>query len=420
LHYYSNNVLDNVLGLKNFRANAAQLVPRRPRVDAALYMPRETWALAQDAVPHWYAIARDLRDLVDVDFVTRLTVSDGVLRRHRVLVMAETPVLEPKAAAAIEQWVRHGGVLIATTRPGETLGGRLHDNEAWRARLLADVSSWWIATSGRDSSASQPPSRPEVAIHQKTTKAHAGLLKPVLEGDAPARWVLDVGGAGDEQWLFGDWHGRERMSATATMRWSGARPGIFLPVKPGSDYTLVLTAGIPGLGIADNGNEVRVNGRVIGRITKAGAQTCELRVPAAALGNEPVARLEISVKTWKPSDHGTKDSRTLGISVSHVELIRAGASQAAPAATSLRYALDQQRLAPLTRRVGKGWTVFLPGMAGDATVFARALEALLRETPVYLPGVAPLAPADGRMDGKFVTITDGGVLWYCPADASIR
>ncbi|MFA7002694.1 MAG: alpha-amylase family protein [Verrucomicrobiia bacterium] len=380
LHYYSNNVL----------ANAAQLVPRHPRVDAALYVPRETWALAQAAVHRWYAVARSLRDLLDVDFVTRLTVTDGALRGHRLLVLAEAPVLEPKATAAIERWVRGGGVLIATTRAGETLGGRLHDNKAWRAKLLADAGDC------------------------------TDLLKPVLDGNAPARWILDVGGDGDDRWLFGDWHGRERMSATATMCWSGARPGVYLPVKPDANYTLRLTAGVPGHGIASDGNEVRVNGRVIGRITKAGSQTFDLRVPAAALGNEPVARLEIAARTWKPSDHGTKDSRTLGINVSRIELIRAGAEQAVPVATSLRFVPDKQRLAPLTRRVGKGWTVFLPGLASDGLIFSPTLESLLRETPAYLPGVEPLALADGRMDGKFATVTDEGVLWYDPANASIK
>jgi hypothetical protein len=420
LHYYTNNVLDNAASLKNFRACITQLLPRRPHVDAALYVPRETWAIAQDAVPRWYAIARGLRDLVDVDFVTRLTVNDGALRGHRVLVLAEAPVLEPKAAAAIEQWVRRGGVLIAATRPGETLGGRLHNNEAWRARLLAG----WIATSGRDSSgrdssASQPPSRPEVAIH-RGIESPATLLKPTLDGEAPTRWALEVGGDDDKAWIFGDWHHGEKLSSKATMRWSGARPGVYLPVKPGADYTLRLTAGIPGHGIADDGNDVRVNSRVIGKLTKAGSQTCEFRVPADALGNEPVARLEIAVKPWRPSDHGSHDARTLGINVSRIELIRAGADQAAPTAVSLRAALDQQRLASLTRHIGKGWTVFLPGLAGDAAVLPRVLESLLRETPAFLPSVAPLAPADGRMDGKFATATDDGTLWFLPADTGIR
>jgi hypothetical protein len=203
------------------------------------------------------------------------------------------------------------------------------------------------------------------------------------------------------------------------MRWSGARPGIYLPVKPGNDYTLRLTAGIPGHGVADDGNEVRINGRVIGKIEKAGSQICEFRVPAAVLGDEPVARLEIAVKTWKPSEPGAKDSRTLGINVRCIELIRAGTEQAAPAAASLRLALDKQRLTSLTRRVGKGWTVFLPSLAGDAKPLTAALSELLRETPAYLPGVAPIASADGRMDGRFATTIPDGVLWFEPAGARI-
>ncbi|MBI5821418.1 MAG: beta-galactosidase [Verrucomicrobia bacterium] len=390
LHYYTNNVLDNAAGLRNFRANAAHLVPRQPRVDAALYVPRETWALAQDSVHHWYAVARNLRDLVDVDFVTRLTVAEGSLQRHRLLVMAEALVLEPGAAAAIEKWVRRGGVLIAATRAGETLGGRLYDNQEWRARMLADAGDC------------------------------ASLLKPALGGDAPARWVLDVGGKGDDQWIFGDWHGRERMSANATMRWTGARAGAYLPVKPGASHTLRLTIGVQGHALAADGNEVRVNGRVIGRITKAGSQTLDLIVPADALGGEAVASLEIAAKTWKPSDHGSHDSRALGISVSRIELIRAGTESAAPAATSLRLALDKQRLAPLVRRVGKGWTVFLSGLADNEKSLAGVLAELLGRTPAFLPDVAPLAPADGRMDGKFATMTADGLLWYDPAAASIK
>jgi Beta-galactosidase len=389
LHYYTNNVLDNAGGLKNFRANAAQIVPRRPRVDAALYVPRETWALAQDPVRRWYTIARNLRDLTDLDFVTRLSVTDGALRGHRLLVIAEALVLEPKAAAVMESWVRRGGVLVAAGRPGETVGGRLHANEGWRARLLAGTAD------------------------------DTGLLKPVLAGDAPARWVLDVGRAGDDMWLWGDWSHGEHLP-THTMRWSGTRPGVYLPVKPGSDYTLRLTADAPGYSIAADGDEVRINGRIIGRITKSGAQTCEWHVPAAVLGSEPVARLEVAVKPWKPSDHGATDPRTLGISVRRIELIHTGAEQAAPAAATLRYALDPQRLAPLTRHIGKGWTVFFPALAGDASAFARALESLLSDTPSYLAGVEPLAPADGRLDGKFATVTDDGVLRYDPTGPDIK
>jgi hypothetical protein len=64
--------------------------------------------------------------------------------------------------------------------------------------------------------------------------------------------------------------------------------------------------------------------------------------------------------------------------------------------------------------------VFLPSLAGDAKPLTAALSELLRETPAYLPGVAPIASADGRMDGRFATTTPDGVLWFEPAGACIK
>jgi len=395
LHCYTNNILDNDAALRNFRAHAAQLIPRWPRVEVALYVPRETWALAPDSIPRWYALARQLRGVVDMDFVTRLSVADGVLRGCRALVLAETPVLDAKAAAAIARWVERGGVLVVATRPGQTVGGRLHDHGAWRARLLSAATE------------------------------SGGLLCRRLDGEAPARWVLNVGEAGDEAWLFGDWHGRERGSMwrdvpEATMRWSGARPGVYLPVKPGADVTLRLAVCVAERSLAGGGHEVRVNGRACGRLETPGLQRFEARVPGDALGGESIARLEIGVKTWKPSGDGAGDRRSLGIAVRQVELFRAGAESAEPSRAVMRLALDPERLGKFRRRVGKGWTVLLPGLADNTELLMGALAELLCKTPRWLPGVGALAPEDGRLDGRFRTATDQGVLWYDAATGTIR
>lgn len=395
LHYYTNNVLDNDPAVRNFRANAARLIPRRPRVEAALYVPRETWALAPDSIHRWYGIARKLRDIADVDFVTRLSVADGALRGCRVLVMAETPVLEPKAAAVIARWVERGGVLIAAPRAGGAIGGRLHNHEAWRARLLSEESD------------------------------SAGLLVRRLDGEAPPHWTLKVGAAGDDVWLFGDWHGRERGSAwrdvpDATMRWSVARPGVYLPVKPGADHTLRMAVCVVDRSLSGGGHEVRVNGRAIGKLDKPGLQVFEARVPADVIGQEPVARLEIAARTWKPSDHGAGDTRSLGVAVRQVEVLRAGAENAVAGQATMRLAIEKERLKTFTRRVGKGWTVSLPGLADDTGLLMGALAELFRETPRFLEGVASLAPGDGQLDGRFVTTTDKGALWYDAATGTIR
>jgi hypothetical protein len=118
LHCYTDNVLghDSGAALTAFRTNLCWLAPRRPTVPVALYLPRETWAVDEALLAACYKLAYQLRDVTDLDFVTRLSVADGALRDCRLLVLAEAPVLEPAAAAKIEQWVQAGGTLVVATR----------------------------------------------------------------------------------------------------------------------------------------------------------------------------------------------------------------------------------------------------------------------------------------------------------------
>jgi hypothetical protein len=380
LHDYTPNTLgQGVEALDNFRTNAVWLTPRRPQVLAALYLSRETWALEPEAVGRTLSLSRALRDATDIDFVTRRILADGHLKGYNVLVLAASSVLEPESAEAIEKWVRKGGVLIAATRPGETIGGRLYDQTAWRARLFSDAA-------------------PEGA-----------LLRPTLEGVAPAHWVLRVGCNEDEGWLTGDWNNREEGREwsevpDATMRWSGARPAVRLPVTPGADHTVRLSLSVPGLALGTAGVEVKVNGCPVGRIVRAGRQEAAFAVPAPLLGTNALALLELSVTTWRPSAHGSTDGRDLGVSVRSVEVVRAGEERQPVAAASLRVVTDPARLAPLTRAVGRGKTIFLPGLADDEKLIASVL---------------PSSRRDGRMDRHYVTEADSGALWLDADEARI-
>jgi hypothetical protein len=372
LHDYIPNTLgQGVDALSSFRANAVWLTPRRPRVTAALYLSRETWALEPEAVGRTLSLARTLRDATDLDFVTRRSLADGHLGGYQVLVLGPSSVLEPASAGAIEKWVLKGGTLIAATRPGETLGGRLYDQSAWRQRLLADVSPT------------------------------GALLKPKLEGPAPAHWALSVGSGEDENWLAGDWSHREKGREwaevpDATMRWSGARPAVWLPVRPGSDHTVRLSLSVPGLSLGASGIAVTVNGRPVGSVAKPGRQECAFEVPATVIGPNAVARLELAVNTWKPSEHGGGgDARDLGVSVRQVEVFRAGATQAPTEPASLRLVPDRVALKPLTRTITDGMTIHLKGMADDENLIAAML---------------PVA-VDGLLDRRYATETDAGTLW---------
>jgi hypothetical protein len=373
--YAPNTVGQGSQALANLRKNLPMLIPRRPEIDVALYLSRESWALTPSALDRTIALARVLRDVTDLDFVTRQSVRDGYLKNHRVLVLADSPVLAPPAAEAIESWLRAGGTLLATaSAPDGGPGNRLYDNSAWRQRILVDA----------------PPD--------------GEIAAPVLRGTAPAHWVLKVGAETDQQWLTGDWNGREPAREWpeipgASMRWSRSRSGILLPVQPGANHILRLSLSAPPLALGTAGIGVRVYGKSLAVIRQAGKQEVELRLPADVIGPRPLARLEFSARSWQPSQHqpGSHDLRWLGFSLRQVEVVRSGTNEA-PAEAGLTLAVDQQRLQAATRIVGRGRTVFLEGRGADEA--AAVLASLLGE------------PIDGQLDGRYATVTSDGVLWF--------
>jgi hypothetical protein len=376
LHDYAPNILgQNSLSMTNFRRYLPMLLPRQPRVEVALYLPRESWAVVPSTVGRTFALARVLRDVADLDFVTRRSVSDGHLKSHHVLVLAASPVLEPQAAGAIEAWVREGGTLLALAAAGEGAPGtRLYDNKAWRLRLLADA-----------------PSDGEIA-------------SPTLKGAAPAHWVLEVGSETDERWLIGDWNGRERAREWpelpgATMRWSSGRSGVLVPVQPGAEHIIRLSLSAPRLALGTGGIAVRANGQPLGVIRQPGKQDVEFRLSAELAGKRTVARLEFSTHAWQPSQHepAIGDSRWLGFSLRQVEVLRRGTGEP-PAPAEWTMAVHEKRLQAITRKVGRGSTVYLDGH-GSGEV-AAVLSALLSN------------PVDGQVDGRFATVTADGVLWF--------
>ena len=377
LHFYDPNVLGSPEALANFRAHAAWLVPRTPRLSAALYVPRESWALETASLRRFYELAPVLRDVADLDFLTRQTVADGHLRHYSTLLLTPCPVLEPRTAAALETWVQNGGTLVAVTDDRQTLAARLYDHRAWRQRLFV-------------TSPLAPPA----------------LLKPALEGPIPQRVVIELGNKDDDQWLFGDWHGREAGPEwsdipQAGKRWTGARPGLWLPAAPGN-WKLRLDVIVPGAAIEKGPVEVFLNGQAVGRLAKGGRQRPDFAIPETLVKAEGLVQLEMRMATWKPSEKsaGSQDQRDLGVAIRAVEWLRAGAENQPATALRLRRALDRRALAGLTKTVGKGRTILLSDLARQPETVALVLAACLPDNP------------DGQLDGRFVTVTDQGRLWF--------
>lgn len=401
LHDYAPNVL-NPEAMASFRVNIAHLVPRQPRINAALYASRESWAIDGPARARWHEHARRLRDTVDYHIVTRLTVEDGALKGVRTLVMTECPALEPRAAEAIESWVNAGGILIGATRRDEPIGARLFDQTSWRDRLFA-----------------------------KTDPARPVPIEPRLIGQAPDHWSVHVGADEDREWIFGDWHSPENATEwkdapSPKRRWTGARAGVYLPARPNAPHSLRLHAYLSGhstKGASPEDNVVRLNGRVIGHLKRTQPGTDTFEVPADVVGPEPIARLEFSIKTWKPSRHASTDDRDLGLMVHRVEWVRedpktSPRATAEPPAIEFRPSADAIR--PFVRRVGAGHSVLLQNLADEPIQLARALAAILAHSRDYLPDAPPLCPVDGRTDDRYATAFADGVLWFDAKTAQIR
>ncbi len=375
LHAYADNVVSDPRALELFVEWAPWLAPRSPRTELALYLPRETWALDPAANGRLRAISRELRDVADHDFLTRLSVADGHLRGYRALVLAEAEVLEPAAAEAIERWVRDGGLLVVATRPGGSIGTRLYDLAAWRDRMLAPVSD--------------PEPR---------------YLAPRLEGAAPLSWELDVGSPDDEPWIEGEWHGPESRGA-ARCRWTGARAFVHVPAEPRVPARLSLELHVPPAAVRGGPVRVSVDGRQVGTIQAPGGRVFEFEVPSPVAPGR-LASVGIECTPWKPSEvSGSSDTRSLGVEVRRVLWRRADAPPETAPATGARIVTDAdpEALARATRTVGRGRTVHLAGLAGRP-------KDLVRMVAHLLPGLP-----DGRLDGRYATRTTEGVLWLDPA-----
>lgn len=155
---------------------------------------------------------------------------------------------------------------------------------------------------------------------------------PVLDMTAARHWILPLGKNADAPWLRGDWFQREGGNIEfpevpgATKRWSGARPTILLPLTPGREYSLRVFLSVPPQSLRNGATHtVKLNGRVIGTLSKSGEQTFQTKVPAALIGDKKLAELSFEINTWKPSEGGAStDTRDLGIAVRAVEIIAAG------------------------------------------------------------------------------------------------
>jgi len=394
LHYYSDNVLSSGDAIANFRQYAADLQRREPRIHAAVYLPKTSWAADPATIGPTYDAARRVRARVDVEFLDRLTIASTSAMDLAVVTLAGCPYIEPDEAAGLRDWVAQGHVLVA----------------------LAPREGLFFITPEGDTAA-----RDELFA---TPSARHDPIRVSLAGPPPRRFRLLVGSAGDDAWLLGDWHGRETGPEWpdipgATKRWSQARAGAWMPIDPSQDAVLTIDACL-GEHSLTGPNRVLVNGTEVGRLDKAGIATYRLAVPRAVLGGANVAEVSFEMTTWRPLDYGMGDARDLGVALRMLDLCTAGAENEEPGTATIRLDVDAERVrAECVRRVGSGATVLVPYGSKGPDGLAAVVELALRDpASLGLPG-GPVSLPTTDATGVFATELPDGWLYLNTGDQAV-
>lgn len=387
LHYYSPNILQSDQAMDNFRANAQFLQRRSPVVSAGIYLPKTTWALDPSAIGRCFEAARTVRDRVDLAFVDRTLVGEAMPAEVRVLAIAAAPWIEQPEARAIERWVEAGHIVVAAPDTDGLLMRTPEGSDTERDALFA-----------------RPP-------------AGLSLMRVSLAGDPPRRFTLLVGQGDDADYLFGDWFGHEAGGEWpdvpgATKRWSGAKPGVFLPIAADGDAVLTLDACLSGHSVPGP-NRVLVNGQPVGEMDRVGCATYSFPVPRAILAGQPVARVTFELKTWRPVDYGMNDRRDLGVALRTIEIAQVGHEWDAADHARVVTSLDADMLIThCAKRIGQGATVVLPADLEALDGLAQAVVLALERPGIFAPGLTGAPVPFAEADGMFVTQTPQGLLLF--------
>ena len=261
LFFYKGNLLDSPAHLAAFRNHASYLERRKPRVDAAFYLPKTSWALEPASHGLVLQAVTALRERLDFELLDRTTFPTPLGQRVKVLSVTEAPYVEPAEVEAIRNWVSAGGILIARTNPGDTFFRTPEGSDGLRDGLFAIPA------------------------------ADRRLVRPVVQGPPPSRFRLEIGSPGDTVYLDGQWHGAERSRMMGGkeelhMRWTGEKALAYLPCRSDADATLVLTAMLSPFS-RSGANRVLVNGKVVGTLDHPGPHQSRFFCSQGASGWSP-------------------------------------------------------------------------------------------------------------------------------------
>jgi hypothetical protein len=142
LFTYEGNVFYHPLSIARWLECLPVLDFRQPPViDVAVYYPETENQLGDGAFRHLYAwgfypVAREVRRVVDVDYLDDRLIQEGFLDRYRVLVFAWGNQIEAGVQRRVDDWLRRGGTVIYPSfprGPQQTIEGDTSVFQRWSA-----------------------------------------------------------------------------------------------------------------------------------------------------------------------------------------------------------------------------------------------------------------------------------------------
>jgi len=169
-----------VAAADTFREYAAFLTREEPVVDVALLFPTTDYRLHWNTAypPRLAALGAKLRDVMDYDIVDEMLISDGALKRYRVLLWLEGTFIEADTLARLHEWINNGGVLLKLgAEPPQTVEG-----DTVAGQLLLGLTT---ATTVSHSDSLPLPTRTATLLrHVIAAQPHAGILATGLAANA--------------------------------------------------------------------------------------------------------------------------------------------------------------------------------------------------------------------------------------------
>ena len=139
---YESNLFNSSLAINLWLEQLPMMDDRRPpMVEVAVYYPETMNQLDDGTFRNLYAwgfnpYAREIRRVVDVDYLDETLIRDGFLDRYKVLTFVWGSIIEADVLEKIDAWVRAGGAIIYPPFPRtdlETVEGDKATAQRWAA-----------------------------------------------------------------------------------------------------------------------------------------------------------------------------------------------------------------------------------------------------------------------------------------------